>query len=120
MLHQLVKRETLVKIVINREVGAFNLSDEAAHRYLQMSRRSEMDSESSATLSRQFAHQYARRGDPALVEVVEKMGPSASGGDACLEVVEVPATGWRLLDVCGIECVVFDAGAQSVLPSQTR
>ncbi|PRZ44993.1 hypothetical protein BX589_14238 [Paraburkholderia fungorum] len=120
MLHQLVKRETLVKIVINREVGAFNLSDEAAHRYLQMSGRSEMDSESSATLSRQFAHQYARRGDPALVEVVEKMGPSASGGDACLEVVEVPATGWRLLDVCGIECVVFDAGAQSVLPSQTR
>ncbi|MBU7435790.1 hypothetical protein [Paraburkholderia fungorum] len=109
-----------MKIVINREVGAFNLSDEAAHRYLQMSGRSEMDSKSSATLSRQFAHQYSRRSDPALVEVVEKMGPSASGGDACLEVVEVPATGWRLLDVCGIECVVFDAGAQSVLPSQTR
>jgi hypothetical protein len=112
--------ETLVKIVINREVGAFNLSDEAAHRYLRMSGRSETDSESSATLSRQFAHQYARRSDPVLVEVVEKMGPSASGDDACLEVVDVPATGWRLLDVCGIECVVSDAGAQSVSTSQTR
>lgn len=109
-----------MKIVINREVGAFNLSDEAARRYLRMSGRSGMDTESSATLSRQFAHQYARRSDPVLVEVVEKMGPSASGGDACLEVVEVPATGWRLLDVCGIECVVPDADAQSASTSQVR
>ena len=109
-----------MKIVINREVGTFSLSVEAARRYLRMSGRSEIDSESSATLSRQFAHQYARRSDLVLVEVVEKMGPSASGDDACLEVVDVPATGWRLLDVCGIECVVPDADAQSTSTSQAR
>ncbi|EIM95324.1 hypothetical protein WQE_40044 [Paraburkholderia hospita] len=110
-----------MKIVINREVGAFNLSDAAARHYLLLSgRRSEIDSESIATLSRQIAHQYARRSDPVLVEVVEKMGPSASGGDACLEVVDVPGTGWRLLDVCGIECVVPDTGAQGTSAPKTR
>ncbi|MFL9943813.1 MULTISPECIES: hypothetical protein [Paraburkholderia] len=109
-----------MKIVINREVGTFSLSDEAARRYLRMSGRGEIDSESSATLSRQFVHQYARRSDPVLVEVVEKMGPSASGGDACLEVVDVPATGWHLLDVCGIECVVPDVDAHGTSTSQVR
>lgn len=109
-----------MKIVINREVGAFNLSDEAARRYLRMSGRSASDSESIAALSRQFAHQYARRCDPVLVEIVEKMGPSASGGDACLQVVEVPSSGWHLLDVCGIECVVPDGEAQGPSNSQAR
>ncbi|MEN8503521.1 MULTISPECIES: hypothetical protein [Paraburkholderia] len=95
-----------MKIVVNRDVGAFKLSDEAARRYLLMTGRSEMDSESNAKLLREFAHQHARRSDAALVAVVEAMGRSASGSDAWLEVVEVPANGWRLFDVCGIECVV--------------
>lgn len=109
-----------MKIVINRDVGAFTLSDEAARQYLRRKGGEQPTSESVAEVSRQFAHQYAQRSDSRLVEIVERMGPYASGRNARLEVVEVPATGWHLVDVCGIEYVVSDVDLKITPTSPAR
>ncbi|WMY09547.1 hypothetical protein [Paraburkholderia phenoliruptrix] len=101
-----------MKIVINSDVGVFRLSEAAAREYLKMIGQNSADDASIAALSHQLARNFELRSDPALVKLVEEMGPCASGDNACLQVVDVPATGWHLLDVCGIECVVHDVNAQ--------
>jgi hypothetical protein len=98
-----------MKIVVNADVGSFRLSDEAARLYMKMSGESLGAGESLDATSRRLAHCPKLRGDPVLVAVIQQLGAGASGTDACLEIVDAPANGWHLLEVCGIEYVISDA-----------
>ncbi|TCK84157.1 hypothetical protein [Paraburkholderia sp. BL9I2N2] len=98
-----------MKIVVNGDVGSFRLSEEAARLYMNMSGDSLGAGESLEAISRRLAHCPKLRGDPVLVAVIQQLGARANGAGACLEVVDAPADGWHLLELCGIECVVSDA-----------
>ena len=94
-------RSALVKIVINSDYGGFSLSDEAI---LEYGRRKGLnlvkDENTSWSVSIFYKDSVAKenyfedreipRNDPALVEVVEKLGEAAYGFAANLKIVEIP------------------------------
>ena len=64
-----------MKIVINTCYGCFGLSEEACKLL---------------NIKNDYKYtDYVKRGDPKLVEVVEKLGEKANGNYAKLEIVEV-------------------------------
>jgi hypothetical protein len=85
----------MTKIVINQCFGGFGLSKRAfealglewdGYGYLK--------------------DDWERRDDPALVEVVERLGPAASGPLARLVVVEIPDdVEWEIDDSNGMETI---------------
>jgi putative intracellular protease/amidase len=83
------------KIVINVCHGGFGLSETAELLYTELAGRS--------------VSQYyweIERDDPYLVEVVERLGKSASGTYARLKVVEIPDdVVWTIHDYDGLEWV---------------
>jgi hypothetical protein len=90
-----------VKIVINSDYGGFSLSDEAILEYARLKGLNLVkDENTSWNLSifykdsiaeeNYFEDRVIPRNDPALVEVVEKLGEAANGFAANLKTVEIP------------------------------
>jgi hypothetical protein len=94
-------RSTLVKIVINSDYGGFSLSDEAILEYGRLKGLNLVKDENtnwsisifykdSVAKENYFEDRDIPRNDPALVEVVEKLGEAANGFAANLKIVEIP------------------------------
>lgn len=82
-----------MKIVINRQYGGFDLSEEAMQEYCK---RKGLDS---------IQRWEIPRDDPTLVELVETM-PNAGGKYSTLKVVEIPDdVDWKLEDYDGLEWI---------------
>jgi hypothetical protein len=90
-----------VKIVINSDYGGFSLSDEAILEYGRLKGLNLVkDENTSWNLSifykdsiaeeNYFEDRVIPRNDPALIEVVEKLGEAANGFAANLKIVEIP------------------------------
>jgi hypothetical protein len=90
-----------VKIVINSDYGGFSLSDEAILEYGRLKGLNLVkDENTSWNLSifykdsiaeeNDFEDRVIPRNDPALIEVVEKLGEAANGFAANLKTVEIP------------------------------
>jgi hypothetical protein len=106
-----------VKIVLNRSIGAFRLSEAAIEaisvangRIVAMNdygtgRHREKLSE-LATRPINLHGMWLARTDKNLVEVVERLGKEAAPDGVELEVVDIPNDeNWAIGDVCGIEYV---------------
>ena len=94
-------RSALVKIVINSDYGGFSLSDEAILEYGRRKGLNLVKDENtnwsisifykdSVAKENYFEDREIQRNDPALVEVVEKLGEAAYGFAANLKIVEIP------------------------------
>lgn len=84
--------EGVQRIVVNRQHGAFSLS-ESAIEWLQ-ERGADWTNDDPA------------RDDPLLVECVEALGEEASGSFADLQIVEIPeGVDWQIEDDDGVEWV---------------
>jgi len=94
-------RSALVKIVINSDYGGFSLSDEAILEYGRLKGLNLVKDENtnwsisifykdSVAKENYFEDRDIPRNDPALVEVVEKLGEAAYGFAANLKIVEIP------------------------------
>jgi hypothetical protein len=83
----------MMKVVVNTCYGGYSLSEEA-YKELGLEWKG-------------YGHAFDDdRSNPALVEVVEKLGERADGQCARLEVVEVPdGTEWEIEDYDGKEWV---------------
>lgn len=82
-----------MKIVINRQYGGFDLSEEAMQEYCKRKGLSSI------------ARWDIQRDDPVLVELVETM-PNAGGKYSILKVVEVPNdVDWVLEEYDGLEWI---------------
>ena len=90
-----------MKIVINSDYGGFSLSDEAILEYGRLKGLNLVkDENTSWNLSifykdsiaeeNYFEDRVIPRNDPALIEVVEKLGEAANGFAANLKIVEIP------------------------------
>jgi len=90
-----------VKIVINSDYGGFSLSDEAILEYGRLKGLNLVKDENTSwsvsifykgTVAKEnyFEDRDIPRNDPALVEVVEKLGEAAYGFAANLKIVEIP------------------------------
>ena len=90
-----------MKIVINSDYGGFSLSDEAILEYGRLKGLNLVkDENTSWNLSifykdsiaeeNYFEDRVIPRNDPALIEVVEKLGEAANGFAANLKTVEIP------------------------------
>jgi hypothetical protein len=99
-----------MKIVINRSICGFDLSDEA-WRILFARKFFSWDPSVQTAEAGDFhvtwgADQGRRRTDPDLVAVVEELGDGASGPGAKLRVVEVPdEVDWVIHEIDGKEQV---------------
>ena len=83
-----------MKVVINKCVGGYSLSEEA-YKFLGL----EWSGYGIAYME--------DRSDPYLVECVESLGDEASGDYAALKVVEIPDdVEWEIAEYHGIEEVV--------------
>jgi hypothetical protein len=106
-----------MKIVLNRSVGAFRLSDAAIEairaakgNILPMNDFKLEPSRDKAfalvTRPVNFQGIWLARTDEKLVETVERLGKGAAADGAELQVVEIPDhVEWGIGDVCGIEYV---------------
>ena len=84
----------MIKIVINRDYGGFNLSDTAMHELRVRKGNSDL------------RHWEIARDDPDLIEIVERMGEAADGPYAELMVVEIPDdVKWEIEEYDGKEWV---------------
>jgi len=94
-------RSALVKIVINSDYGGFSLSDQAVLAYGRKKGLNLVKDENtnwsisifykdSVAKENYFEDRDIPRNDPALVEVVEKLGEAAYGFAANLKIVEIP------------------------------
>ena len=90
-----------MKIVINSDYGGFSLSDEAILEYARLKGLNLVKDENtnwsisifykdSIAEENYFEDRVIPRNDPALVEVVEKLGEAANGFAANLKTVEIP------------------------------
>jgi hypothetical protein len=90
-----------VKIVINSDYGGFSLSDEAILEYARIKGLNLVKDENttwnlsifykdSIAEENYFEDRVIPRNDPALIEVVEKLGEAANGFAASLKTVEIP------------------------------
>ena len=84
------------KVVINVCHGGFGISAEAEQLYLKL----------SGTPIQAFDTRYLQRDDPVLIQVIEELGPDASGRYAELKIVEIPAeVNWIIEEYDGKEWV---------------
>lgn len=84
----------MIKIVINRCFGGFGLSNSGLKRYEEIKR-------APAPID-----WLIRRDDPALVQVVEELGPLSYGHFAELTIVEIPDDAcWEINEYDGLERV---------------
>lgn len=89
-------RGIIVKVVINRDFGAFGLSEKAENLYYRLSEKSESD----------VRWYDIYRSDPILVQVVEDLGSEANDEWSNLKVVEIPDdVDWMILEYDGKEWV---------------
>ena len=97
-----------MKVVINSDYGGFSLSDEAILEYGRLKGLNLVKDENtnwkdentnwsisifykdSVAKENYFEDRDIPRNDPALVEVVEKLGEAAYGFAASLKIVEIP------------------------------
>ena len=85
-----------MKVVINRDYGAFGLSEKAETLYYRLSEKSESD----------VSWYDIDRSDPMLVQVVEDLGSEANDEWSDLKVVEIPdGIDWIIQEGDGIEWV---------------
>jgi hypothetical protein len=107
-----------MKIVLNRSVGAFRLSEAAIEiigaakakiiRMNDWSMPGRSGDKLSALITRplNLLGMWLSRTDKDLVEAVERLGQEAGANGAELEVVDIPdGVEWAIGDVCGIEYV---------------
>lgn len=95
--------EMMRKIVINASYGGFDLSP-AAVELLKSLADEEICNEED--ISYYYATNTFRRDDPALVQVVELLGPNASLCPGDLKVVEVPVdVQWIIQECDGAEWI---------------
>ena len=81
-----------MKVVLNKCYGLFGLSKEAIAM--------------GATLGQDWADAEPSRVCPALVKVVEDLGPRASDEYSSLEVIEIPdETPYEITDYDGLESI---------------
>ena len=104
-----------MKIVINRDYGGFGLSDDAIRMYL--AKKNLVWEEESGAFNmtifwldraneKLFWENDLERNDPALVEVVERLGKDANGRYASLKVVEIPKNvNWEIQENDGMEWI---------------
>ena len=110
-------RSALVKIVINSDYGGFSLSDQAVLAYGRKKGLNLVKDENTSwsvsifykgTVAKEnyFEDRDIPRNDPALVEVVEKLGEAAYGFAANLKTVEIPEdVDWCIEENDGLEWV---------------
>ncbi len=106
-----------MKIVLNRSVGAFRLSDAAIEAIrLAKGKIARMDDYGSGRHRDKLSDLVTRpvnlhgmwlaRTDKNLVEAVERLEEAAAADGVELEVIEIPdGVEWSIGDVCGIEYV---------------
>lgn len=86
-----------MKIVINTKYGGFGLSETAQRRYLEYIGKNPNDWQ-------KYSIYNIERTDPALVQVVEDLGPAANDLISCLEVRELDhGTHYRIVECDGEE-----------------
>jgi hypothetical protein len=106
----------LVKVVINRCFGGFDLSDEAVLRYAELKGINLVRSEKYGWFSSWYVdgieeHYFSTdfsedRTDPTLIQVVEELGRRASSNASDLIVVEIPdGVEWHIAEHDGLEHV---------------
>jgi hypothetical protein len=82
--------------VINTDFGGFGLSKTALEMYAKAK---------GVSLGSVF-HFDIERNDPALVDIIEKLGDKANGNFADLKVVEIPdGISWYIDDYDGVETI---------------
>jgi hypothetical protein len=87
------------KIVINSCFGGFGLSRQALDLYMDLAKVPDEERED-------FWEHYIERDDPALIEVVERLGQEADGEFADLKIVEIPDdVEWQVEEYDGLEHV---------------
>jgi hypothetical protein len=98
-----------MKIVINRSYGGFGLSRKAVMRYAELKGIKlrfvviEHRENESFDEDRYWSVHDIDRSDPALVQVVEELGPESFGTQANLKVVDIPDdVEWK---ISGYDCM---------------
>lgn len=97
-----------IKVVINRVHGGFDLSKQAMELYAKLKGvKLEHWDESIETYTDDLVNPYMiPRDDPALVEVVEKLGKDANMLYSDLSIVEIPDNvNWYIEEYDGLEWV---------------
>jgi len=102
-----------MKIVINRCIGGFSLSEKAVMRYAEIKGLKLIPHHGvhrqhyyidQGPNKEYFSDLYIQRNDPVLIQVVEELVKDADGFAAELKVVEIPDDiEWHITDYDGIE-----------------
>jgi len=86
----------MIKVVINKDFGGFDLSDEAETLYKERKGITDPD----------WWYKDIPRNDPVLIQIVEELGDKADGTFSALKIVEIPDdVNWYIEEYDGSEWV---------------